>query len=31
MLAIFVYADYVKGFAVTSDNSIYVEDLWLDK
>ena len=31
MLAIFVYANHVKGFAVTSDNSIYVEDLWLDK
>jgi len=29
--AIFAYASYVKAFAVTNDNSVYVGDLWLDK
>ena len=28
---IFAYANHVKGFAVTGDNSIYMADLWLDK
>jgi peptide/nickel transport system substrate-binding protein len=28
---IFAYASYVKDFTVTSDNSIYMGDMWLDK
>jgi len=30
-LPVFAYANYLKGFGVTMDNSIYVSDVWLEK
>ena len=30
-LPIFAYTNYVKGFEVTMDNSIYIGDMWLDR